>query len=178
MVAELAQNRVAQLRHGALLYASLGEYVASVATLAETAAQAGDPVLVACARPGLDLLRQRLNGHGDLVTWADMRDIGVNPARLIDRIQLFTGQHRGRVIWCVHEPAWPARSPEELREVIRNEALINLALADVPVHLLCPYDNRPGNVLIGSVLRTHPEVSQGGRRWPSRSYASGAVPDE
>jgi anti-sigma regulatory factor (Ser/Thr protein kinase) len=178
MVAELAQNRVAQLRHGALLYASLGEYVASVATLAETAAQAGDPVLVACARPALDLLRQRLNGHGDLVTWADMRDIGVNPARLIDRIQLFTGQHRGRVIWCVHEPAWPARSPEELREVIRHEALVNLALADVPVNVLCPYDKRLGTELIDSVQRTHPEVSQGGRRRPSPLYAAGMVPDE
>jgi anti-sigma regulatory factor (Ser/Thr protein kinase) len=178
MVAELAQNRLAQLRHRALLYTSLGEYAAGVGGFVETAAHTGDPVLVACPTPGLDLLRMRLNGHGGLVTWADMRDVGVNPARLIDRIRLFTAQHRGRVIWCVHEPAWPARSPEELREVIRHEALINLALADVPVHLLCPYDNRPGNVLIGSVLRTHPEVSQGGRRWPSRSYASGAVPDE
>ena len=178
MVAELAQNGVAQLRHGALLYASPGEYVASVARFAETAAQAGDPVLVACAKPGLDLLRQRLNGHGGLVTWADMRDVGVNPARLIDTIQLFTGQHRGRVIWCVHEPAWPARSPEELREVIRHEALVNLALADVPVNVLCPYDKRLGTELIDSVQRTHPEVSQGGRRRPSPSYAAGTVPDE
>jgi hypothetical protein len=79
VVAELAQNRVAQLhrvaqlRHGALLYASPGEYVAGVAGFTETAAQAGDPVLVACARPGLDLLRQQLNGHAGVVTWADMR---------------------------------------------------------------------------------------------------------
>ena len=178
MVAELAQNRVAQLRHGALLYASPGEYVAGVARFTETAAQAGDPVLVACARPGLDLLRQQLNGQGGVVTWADMRDIGVNPARLIDRIQLFTAQHRGRVIWCVHEPAWAARSPGELREVIRHEALVNLALADAPVNVLCPYDKRLGTGLIESVQRTHPEVSQGGQRWPSPSYAAGTVPDE
>src|ERR1700685_2435826 len=113
MVAELAQNRVAQLRHGALLYASLGEYVASVARFAETAAQAGPPVLVPCAKPGVALLRQRLNGHGGLVTWADMRDVGVNPARLIDTIRLFTGQHRGRVVWGVPETGWPARAAGE-----------------------------------------------------------------
>jgi hypothetical protein len=48
-----------------------------------------------------DLLRPRLNSHGALVTWADMDSIGLNPARLIDTIQLFAGQHRGRVISCV-----------------------------------------------------------------------------
>ena len=177
-MAELAQNRVSRLRHAALVYASPGEFTAGVARFAEAAAQAGDPVLVACASPGLDLLRPRLNGHDGLVTWADMRGVGVNPARLMDWIQLFAGQHRGRVIWCVHEPAWPARSPEELREVIRHEALVNLALADVPVNVLCPYDMRLGTGLIASVQRTHPELLQGGQRWSSPSYAAGTVPDE
>jgi anti-sigma regulatory factor (Ser/Thr protein kinase) len=178
VVAELAQNRVSRLRHAALLYASPGEFAAGVAGFAEAAAQTGDLVLVAAAGPDLDLLRPRLNGRDGLVTWADMRGIGVNPARLIDWIQLFVDQHRGRVIWCVHEPAWPARSPEELREVIRHEALVNLALADVPVNVLCPYDKRLGTELIASVQRTHPELSQGSQRWPSPSYAAGTVPDE
>jgi anti-sigma regulatory factor (Ser/Thr protein kinase) len=107
-----------------------------------------------------------------------MRGIGLNPARLIDRICLFAGQHRGRAIWCVQEPAWPARSPEELREVIRHEALVNLALADVPVNVLCPYDMRLETGLIASVERTHPELTQGGRRWPSSSYIAGTIPRE
>jgi anti-sigma regulatory factor (Ser/Thr protein kinase) len=178
VVAELAQARVSRLRHAALLYASPGEFAAGVARFVQAAAQAGDPVLVACARSSLDLLRPRLNGHGGLVTWADMRGVGLNPARLIDRIHLFAGQHGGRVIWCVHEAAWPARSPEELREVIRHEALVNLALADVPVSVLCPYDMRLGPGLIANVERTHPALTQDGRRWPSSSYAAGAVPDE
>jgi anti-sigma regulatory factor (Ser/Thr protein kinase) len=178
VVAELAQARVSRLRHAALLYASLGEFAVGVARFVETAAHAGDPVLVACARPGLELLRPRFNGHGGLVTWADMRSIGLNPARLIDAISLFARRHHGRVIWCVHEPAWPARTPEELREVIRHEALVNLALADVPVSVLCPYDMQLGTGLIGSVQRTHPELTRGGRRWPSSTYAAGTVPEE
>jgi hypothetical protein len=113
-------------------------------------------VLVACAAPGPGVLRPRLNGHGGLVTWADMRGAGLNPARLIDTISLFARQHHGRVIWCVHEPAWPARTAEELREVIRHEALVNLALAALPVHVLCPYDIQFGTGLIASVERTHP----------------------
>jgi MEDS: MEthanogen/methylotroph, DcmR Sensory domain len=143
-VAELAQDRVSGLRHAALLYASSGEFAVGVAGFVERAVQAGGPVLVACAGPGLDVLRPRLHGHGALVTWADMASTGLNPARLIDMIQQFTGQHRGRVTWCVQEPAWPARSPEELREVIRHEALVNLALAGTPVSVLCPTTSGSG----------------------------------
>ena len=57
-MAELAQARVSRLRHAALLYAGPGEFAAGVAGFVETAAQAGDPVLVACAGHGLDLLRR------------------------------------------------------------------------------------------------------------------------
>jgi anti-sigma regulatory factor (Ser/Thr protein kinase) len=176
-VAELAQAGVSRLRHAALLYAGPGEFAAGVAAFVQAAARAGDPVLVACVGTSLDVLRPRLDGHG-LVTWADMRSIGLNPARLIDNICLFAGQHRGRAIWCVQEPAWAARTPEELGEVIRHEALVNLALADAPVSVLCPYDIRLGTPLMASVERTHPELSQGGRRWASSTYAVGTVPEE
>jgi hypothetical protein len=178
VVAEPAQGRVSGLRHAGLLYASSGEFAVGVAGFVETAVQADGPVLVACAGPGPDLLRPRLNIHGALVTWADMASIGLNPARLIDMIQQFAGQHRGRVTWCVREPAWPGRSPEELREVIRHEALVNLALADMPVSVLCPYDVRLGTELITSVERTHPALTGAGRRWPSASYLAGMVPQE
>ena len=177
-MAELAQAGVSKLRHAGLLYASPGEFAAGVAGFVQTAVQAGDPVLVACVGTSLDVLRPWPDGHGGLVTWADMRSIGLNPARLIDSIHLFAGQHRGRAIWCVQEPAWPARTPEELREVIRHEALVNLALADVPVSVLCPYDVRLGTGLIASVERTHPELTRGGRRGPSSTYAAGTVPEE
>jgi anti-sigma regulatory factor (Ser/Thr protein kinase) len=178
VVAELAQARVSRLRHAALLYAGPGEFAAGVARFVEAAAHAGDPVLVACAAPGPGLQWPRRNGHGGMVTWADMRGIGLNPARLIDTISLFARQHHGRAIWCVHEPAWSARTAEELREVIRHEALVNLALAELPVNVLCPYDIQLGTGLIASVERTHPELSQGGRRWPSSSYTAGTIPRE
>jgi anti-sigma regulatory factor (Ser/Thr protein kinase) len=179
VVAELAQAGVSRLRHAALLYAGPGEFAAGVARFVEPAVQAGDPVLVACAPPGPGLLRPRLNGHGGLVTWADMRSIGLNPARLIDTISLFARQHPGHVIWCVQEPAWPARTAEELREVIRHEALVNLALAALPVNVLCPYDIQLGTGLIASVQHTHPELTHGGgRRWPSSSYTAGTIPRE
>jgi anti-sigma regulatory factor (Ser/Thr protein kinase) len=169
---------VSGLRHVALLYAGRGELAIGVAGFVEAAVRAGDPVLVACAGPGLDLLRPRLNGHGGLVTWADMRSIGRNPARLMDTISLFARQHHGRAVWCVQELAWPARTAEELREVIRHEALVNLALAELPVNLLCPYDIQFGTELVASVEYTHPELTRGGRGWPSSSYTASTIPGE
>jgi hypothetical protein len=68
--------------------------------------------------------------------------------------------------------------PEELGEVIRHEALVNLVLADVPVSVLCPYDLRLGTELIASVERTHPELIRAGRRGPSCTYVAGTVPEE
>ena len=62
--------------------------------------------------------------------------------------------------------------------MIRHEALVNLALADVPVTVLCPYDMRLGTELIASVERTHPALIRGGRRWSSSTYAAGTVPKE
>ena len=53
-MAELGQAQVSRLRHAALLYASPGQFAVRVARFVEAAAEAGDPVLVACGGPGRD----------------------------------------------------------------------------------------------------------------------------
>jgi hypothetical protein len=78
----------------------------------------------------------------------------------------------------VHEPAWPARSAQELREVCRHEALLNLALAGAQVSILCPYDTRLGGAVIACAEQTHPAVIRGPRREPSSSFIAGAIPAE
>ena len=52
------------------------------------------------------------------------------------------------------------------------------ALAGLPVNVLCPYDIQLGTELIAGVEHTHPELTQGGRRWLSSSYMAGTVPRE
>ena len=172
--------------HTAVLYASPGELTAQVADFVTSGAYAADPVLVAAAEPNLSLLRARLDGlggqldgQGDRVTWADMSEVGRNPARLIDAFRMFAARHPGRMMWCVQEPATPGRSQEELAEVIRHEALLNLAFAGAPVRLLCPYAAELGQEVITCAERTHPVVVRDGRPRPSASYAApGLVPAE
>lgn len=169
---DATQAAAYELRHAAMPYRSADEFAAGVTSFLQSGRRGGNVALVACPKAHLGLLRERLNGQADRVTWADISGVGLNPARLISAIREFADQHPGGTAWCVQESAWPARSPAELREVIRHEALLNLALADAPARVLCPYDVRLGAELIGAAEGTHPMVIRGGRWQASRSYAA------
>jgi anti-sigma regulatory factor (Ser/Thr protein kinase) len=156
--------------HAALVYRDPGEFDHAACGFAEAAAQADAAVLIACTGPSLSRLQARLSALGDHLAWADMASMGANPARLIPAISRFADQHPGRPVWCVQEAAWAARPPEELWEVIRHEALMNLALADGQVRLLCLYHAELDAELISSAEATHPVLGRDGRWQPSSRY--------
>lgn len=176
----LAEPRPAGFWHAALLHRGVAEFEAAACEFAKTAARVGAAVLIACPARSLGRLRARLDGLGDRVTWADMADIAPNPGRLIHEISRFAGQHPGRDIYLVQQATWPSRSDEELWEVFRHEALLNVALAGVPVHVLCPYDTTLPARMISCAEATHPVITSGGGWRPSSRYqrAGSTVPDE
>ena len=49
----------------------------------------GGSVLVAVPKPKLSLLRSTLSDRGDVVHFFDMREAGINPARIIPLIETF-----------------------------------------------------------------------------------------
>lgn len=142
------------------------------------AVAAGDAVLVAAAAANLDFLRGQVRSANGRVVWADISSAGVNPARLTALVRQFATDWLGQTVWCVHEAVWPARSAEELREVHRHEALLNVALAGAQVNMLCPYDMRLGASVISCAERTHPVMIRGAHRRPSSSFARGELPAE
>jgi anti-sigma regulatory factor (Ser/Thr protein kinase) len=162
------------LRHAAMPYRVAGELAAGVAGFVRAAARAGDAVLIAAATANLGFLRDRLRAADGRVAWADISSVGLNPARLTALLRQLAAEAPGR-LWCVHEPAWPARSAEELREVFRHEALLNQALAGARASILCPYDVRLGGAAISCAEQTHPAVIRGSRREPSPSF-TGSIP--
>lgn len=164
--------------HAALAYASPGELTAAVAEILESAGDA-DPVLIVAPEPNLGLLRGHFNGEGRQVAWVDMRGMGLNPGRLIAAFRVFADQHPGRMVRCVQEPAWPGRSREELNEVFRHEALMNLAFADGRARVLCPYSAELGDEVITRIERTHPVMVRDGQPQRSAScVAPGLIPEE
>ena len=169
--------RSSGLQHAAMPYRGAGELVAGVASFVEAAAQAGGAVMIAAVAANLGFLRERLDAAGGRVDWVDISRTGLNPARLTALLRQFAAGRAGQRVWCVHEPAWPARSAEELREVHRHEVLLNLALAGAPVSILCPYDTRLGGAVITCAAQTHPAVIRGARREDSSAF-TGSFPAE
>ncbi len=87
-----------------------------------------------------------------------MAELGRNPARLIPGMLDWLDEQAGPAR-VVSEALWPERSYSEVSECMRHEALLNVALADRDVSVLCPYDaeHLDDEVLAGAEL-THPHL--------------------
>jgi anti-sigma regulatory factor (Ser/Thr protein kinase) len=161
-------------RHEALLYRGLEEFVAETVSFVDDGLRAGEPVLVAVSGPKIGLLREALGDRAGDVAFADMAELGRNPARIIPAWFRYVQDHADGAdgLRGVGEPIWPQRSGAELAESQRHEALLNLALADVDgLQLLCPYDlDALDAVVVDEARRTHPYVRTGGWSTSSSHY--------
>jgi anti-sigma regulatory factor (Ser/Thr protein kinase) len=130
--------------HEALLHDGDEGFLEAAVPFVRAGLEHGEPMLVALTAHKLGLLREQLGADADeLVTFADMGEIGFNPARIIPAWQDFVDRRRmpGRGVRGIGEPIWPGRSAPQLVECHRHEALLNLAFADTRAfRLMCPYD--------------------------------------
>ncbi|MCX5409585.1 sensor histidine kinase [Streptomyces sp. NBC_00335] len=161
--------------HPALFYRDLDTYVSGVGAFVRTALSADEPVLVAVPGPHLDALRESLGASAAGVTWTDMTELGRNPGRILAGLQDFADLHASRAARIVGEPIWPGRSPAEVLEATRHEALINTAFAGRHATVLCPYDVRGlAPEVLADARRTHPTLIEGGLDLPSPAYTDAA----
>jgi anti-sigma regulatory factor (Ser/Thr protein kinase) len=156
--------------HEALLYRDLDDFVAGAAAFLRAGLAADEPAMAAVPEPRLDALRDAV---GQDVRLVDMTGFGRNPARIIPALRDWVDEHPGRRLRFVGEPIWPERRAAETIEATRHEALLNVAFADAPVDILCPYDAaRLDPAVLADAERTHPMIVAGGTRRPSSGYAS------
>ncbi len=162
------------LSHLTFLYRETDEYLERVLAFIADGLARSEPVFVALpGRPG-----SRVQAAADAAGWrlavADMNELGRNPARITLALGSFAGRHVGQRIRIVAEPLWPGRTEAETAEVMKHEALVQLAVG-APAAILCPYDaSRLTPALIEGACRTHPEILEGGHRRPSRGYQADA----
>ncbi|MFJ6793625.1 anti-sigma factor RsbA family regulatory protein [Streptomyces sp. NPDC091268] len=162
--------------HPALFYEDLAEYVSGVGGFVRTALAADEPVLVAVPGPHLDALRENIGASGTDVVWTDMTELGRNPGRILAALQDFADRHPGRAARLVGEPIWPGRSPAEVLEATRHEALINTAFAGRTATVLCPYDVRGlAPSVVADARRTHPTLIERGTDLSSPGYTDASV---
>jgi anti-sigma regulatory factor (Ser/Thr protein kinase) len=151
------------LSHAAFCYRSQPEYAAAIVAFLQAGLAAGEPALVAVPGAKARVIGDRLDDGPGEVVFTDMTELGRNPARIIPEMRAFADKHPGQRVRFVGEPAWPGRSVAEICEAAKHEALINLAFAQTPMTILCPYDasGLPGSVLTDA-RRTHQEPAASG----------------
>ncbi len=163
------------LDHQALLYAGADEYADGLGRLLAPALARGEPVVVSVPADRHAALEARLGGGVQLL---DMARVGRNPGRIIPLIEAIAAEHSDRPVHVVGEPVWPGRSDAEIREVMRHEALVNLAFEGRPMRLICPYDtSRLARGVLADAECTHPWlVEVDGSRQRSAHFDGGSAP--
>ncbi|OPC79303.1 hypothetical protein B4N89_35200 [Embleya scabrispora] len=168
-----------RFRHEALLYAGLDDFVERTAAFVRAGLRADEAVAVAVIEPRADALRKELGADADPVTWIDMERVGRNPARIIPIWREWTAEQGPRGRRGIGEPIWVGRDAAELVECGHNEVLLDLAFADEPWRLLCPYDvSGLHPEVIAEAHRTHPLSPAGatdGRHSPPDADAYAAT---
>jgi anti-sigma regulatory factor (Ser/Thr protein kinase) len=159
-------------RHKALLYSGTHGFIEGTLPFLRDGARAGDAMLVVVEAAKIERLRDGLGADADAVAFADMSEVGANPARILPAWRAFVDAHPGRRLRGVGEPVSAQRSAAELVECQRHEALLNLAFADAEgFTLLCPYDVDALNpAVIEQAHHSHPVVVSDGSGHASASY--------
>jgi anti-sigma regulatory factor (Ser/Thr protein kinase) len=158
--------------HAAFFYRADAEYADTVAGFLRDGLADGEPVFAAVPPAKVSLLRDALGADARRAQFADMTLMGHNPAWIIPVVLAFTERHAGRHVRYVGEPIWDTRTPAELREATRHEALINLAFEDANADILCPYDTaRLDPAIIADAKRTHPLLVPAGHHGTYPGYA-------
>jgi anti-sigma regulatory factor (Ser/Thr protein kinase) len=158
----------APFRHEALLYAGEHQLVDGVLQFLRDGVEAEEPTFVVLADRKITALKDALGDDAGRVQFADMDDVGANPARIIPAWRDFVDTYPGKRLRGIGEPIWAERTPAEMVECHRHEGLLNVAFADSPdFWLLCPYDTTtldPADVQ--RACATHPHVAG----FPSDDY--------
>ena len=125
------------------MYAGEHQLVDGVLQFLRDGIAAEEPTLVVLAERKIAALNEALGRDAEHIQFADMDAVGANPGRIIPAWREFVDAHPGRRLRGIGEPIWAARSPAEMSECHRHEALLNVAFADTPgFWLLCPTTRR------------------------------------
>ena len=164
-----AEPALTAFHHEAFLYAGAAAFLDGTVPFIEAGLGAGEPVLVVVGREKISWLRNALGGDAGRVAFADMAAVGRNPARIIPAWRDFLAAHgAGRPARGIGEPVYSERTPDELLECQRHEALLNVAFAGGAAwRLMCPYDTSSLDAgVIEAARHSHRYIAGG----PSAAY--------
>src|SRR3954464_13156636 len=108
---DAAEHR--RFRHEAFLYRGADEFVSATLRFIEDGLRAGEPTMAMVAPARITALRQQLGSDAERVSFADMRVVGANPARIIPAWVEFLAESPPGNRREIGEPIWPGRDRDE-----------------------------------------------------------------
>src|SRR3954447_23152496 len=79
--------------HEALLYSGMDDFVERTGAFIRDSIASEEPILVVVGAEKIDALRSAVGPDAEGVTFADMADVGQNPARIIPAWRAFVEEH-------------------------------------------------------------------------------------
>jgi anti-sigma regulatory factor (Ser/Thr protein kinase) len=170
----------ASFAHEALFHRGEEEFLAGVLPFIAEALEREEPVMVAVSGERCALLAGALGGDAAAVAFADMRELGANPARLIPAWQRFLDGHppSARAVRGIGEPLWSGRSAAELDECDRHEQVVNAVFGrGRPWRMLCSYDRAAlSEAALRAAELSHPLTRSQGRSIANAAFRPAADP--
>jgi anti-sigma regulatory factor (Ser/Thr protein kinase) len=151
--------------HRLLPYSGAEDYLGGAVPFLRAGVDAGDRVVAVCASAREALLRDALGRTAADVEFADAGAWYEHPARtLADCVgEACESARQGRRLRVLGDPVWATRTPLEVVEWQRAEALANIAFHGTGASLLCPYAASLPAAVVAAGRKTHPETVRGAR---------------
>jgi anti-sigma regulatory factor (Ser/Thr protein kinase) len=132
-------------------------------------------VLIAVGGERASALAEELGDDAERVRFVAVHELARNPARIFPLWQDFAREHAlsdHGVALGISESVWPGRTPAEVSECERHEALVNLAFgAGAQWRLLCPYDvDGLDDHVIEAAELAHPLLARDGASHVNERY--------
>jgi anti-sigma regulatory factor (Ser/Thr protein kinase) len=158
--------------HQALIYGSDEEFMDVAMPFIEQGAIAKEPALVAVQERHVENLRSALGGTPAGVTLFSVEQWYDTSAQTREKFGRWVSEHSGDGrIRLMGEPPWAVGHEAQVRDWARYESVLNVAFAEYPVTLICPYD---ASVLPAEIVQharsTHPEIVDSEGTAYSESY--------
>jgi anti-sigma regulatory factor (Ser/Thr protein kinase) len=162
--------------HTALVYGGEDHFTTSVGAYLEEGVARDERVLAVVPRVKIERLRDELGAEAQRVHFIDAAE-GYRPQWNVFRAVLDQlAQAPDRHLRVVAEQDLAARSPAEVRDYQRLEAVANVVFRDHPLTLLCPYD---ADVLSSDLFdisrRTHSTVMDATGWRPNEQFSDPAA---
>jgi len=173
----LGMRAAGDFRHQVLFYRGTEEYLEGVIPFIYAGLALDEPVAVIVPGPNLRFILAALGADAEQVHPFDMMLVGRNPGRIIASVLLtFVDTYPAGRVRIVGEPVWAGRTAVEYPACAQHEALLNLAFADRPVTILCPYDaGKLDATALADAEATHPLLVDAGGERASSAYAPGRI---